>query len=75
MALQEPSALSLKIDELDYFEGRPVKTFTLVDLKTGIQVVLFEWGAGVQSLKWPDCHGNIADVVLGNISTSEFLLY
>ena len=65
MADQESSAVSLTINLLDNFEGRAVQTFSLLDHKTGIQVVIFEWGAGVQSLKWPDRYGNAADVVLG----------
>lgn len=72
MAHQGSSAVSISVNLLDHFEGRPVQTYTLLDHKTGIQVVLLEWGAGVQSLKWPDSHGNAVDVVLGNINTYSY---
>jgi len=51
--------------------GEPVTAYTMCNA-AGAEVTILDYGATIQSLKVPDCHGSLTDVVLGYDSVAEY---
>lgn len=53
--------------------GHPVDAFTLTN-DGGMTVTLLAWGASIQSIRVPDRHGTLGDVVLGFDTLAPYLV-
>lgn len=55
---------SITVAKWGSIEGRSIEKYTLKN-KSGQEVDIITYGATITSVRTPDKHGNIADVVLG----------
>ena len=53
-------------------DGRAVERFTLRNTR-GMEVAFTGWGGAILSIRVPDRHGELADVVLGYATLAEYL--